>query len=223
MMMLDIRKLVGAAAIAAFMMLCVGVQAQAQNVNKQYNQWQRAQQEAQRRQMDYQRTHRASDYRQWQNAQAKAQREYNDYIRASGRNNNGYYNNGYNTGVVYNGNNGRMYRIYRNGSYYSTDYRGAELLRQAVNNGYRQGYNQGVNDRRYRRSYNFRDDGLYRSGTFGYQSYVARDQYQYYFQQGYQRGYEDGYRSTRRYGYQSGNAYNILGSVLNTILNIAQQ
>ncbi len=219
---LDVKKLVITAVIGAFT-LCVAGQANAQNVNRQYNQWQRAQQEARQRQMDYQRTRRASDYRQWRRAQTKAQREYNDYVQANGRNNTGYYNNGYNTGVVYDRNNGRMYRVYRNGSYYSTDYRGAELLRQAVNNGYRQGYSQGVNDRQYRRRYSYGDDGLYRSGTWGYQSYVARDQYQYYFQQGYQRGYEDGYRSTRRYGYQSGNAYNILGSVLNTILNIAQQ
>lgn len=222
MRILDVKKLVITAVIGAFT-LCVAGQANAQNVNRQYNQWQRAQQEARQRQMDYQRTRRASDYRQWQRPQTKAQREYNDYVQANGRNNTGYYNNGYNTGVVYDRNNGRMYRVYRNGSYYSTDYRGAELLRQAVNNGYRQGYSQGVNDRQYRRRYSYSDDGLYRSGTWGYQSYVARDQYQYYFQQGYQRGYEDGYRSTRRYGYQSGNAYNILGSVLNTILNIAQQ
>src|SRR5262245_17816829 len=42
-----------------------------------------------------------------------------------------------------------QYRIYRNGSYYQTDYRGAELLRLAVNEGYRQGYQQGSRDRRY--------------------------------------------------------------------------
>ena len=39
------------------------------------------------------------------------------------------------------------YRVYRNGSYYQTDSRGAELLRQAVNRGYQQGFNAGKGDR----------------------------------------------------------------------------
>ena len=41
----------------------------------------------------------------------------------------------------------QQYRIYRNGSYYNTDNRGAELLRQAVNRGYQQGLIAGRNDR----------------------------------------------------------------------------
>src|ERR1043165_6771407 len=32
------------------------------------------------------------------------------------------------------------YRVYRNGSYYQTDRRGADLLKQAVNAGYQQGF-----------------------------------------------------------------------------------
>jgi hypothetical protein len=196
--------------------------ASAQNTSREYRQWQDAQREAQQRYMDYQRTGSQRDYRQWQRAQMRAQREYNDYQRTSRFGyNNGYYNNG-NT-VVYNSNNGRYYRVYRNGSYYQTDYRGAELLRQAVNSGYQQGYRQGVNDRRYGRGMSYYDDSIYRNGTYGYQSYVARDQYQYYFQQGFQRGYEDGYNNSMRYGYRSGSAFNILGSVLNTILNLTQQ
>jgi hypothetical protein len=39
------------------------------------------------------------------------------------------------------------YRVYRNGSWYHTDNRGAELLRQAVNEGYRQGFAAGRADR----------------------------------------------------------------------------
>src|ERR1700755_2471750 len=35
------------------------------------------------------------------------------------------------------------YRVYRNGSYYQTDSRGAELLKQAVNKGYQQGFTAG--------------------------------------------------------------------------------
>ena len=51
------------------------------------------------------------------------------------------YNNGqWNANVTH-------YRVYRNGSYYNTDNRGADLLRQAVNSGYQQGYQAGQADR----------------------------------------------------------------------------
>ena len=216
-----------ASAMGFFVLLGAAGLAKGQNVNDQYRQWQRAQMEAQQRQMDYQRSGSSQDYRQWQRAQQRAQREYMDYQRATRGSNNGYYdnNNGYyNSGsTVYDTRSGRYYRVYRNGSYYQTDYRGAELLRQAVNSGYQQGYRQGQMDRAYGRGMNYYGNSVYSSGTYGYQSYVARDQYQYYFQQGFQRGYEDGYRSTNRYGYRSGNTFNILGSVLNTILNLSQQ
>ena len=47
-----------------------------------------------------------------------------------------------------NGNaNSNHYRVSRNGRYYNTDGRGAELLRQAVNAGYQQGYSAGQADR----------------------------------------------------------------------------
>jgi hypothetical protein len=116
----------------------------------------------------------------------------------------------------------REYRVYRNGGYYQTDYRGAELLRQAVNAGYQQGYQQGQMDRRSRRNGGYYGSNVYRSGSYGYQSYVDRSQYQYYFQQGFQRGYQDGYNIQTRYGYRSGNGINILGSILGSILNIRE-
>jgi flagellar biosynthesis/type III secretory pathway protein FliH len=114
------------------------------------------------------------------------------------------------------------YRVYRNGSYYNTDSRGAELLRRAVNAGYQQGYQQGQQDRQYRRSGGYYGSNTYRSGTYGYQSYVDRGQYQYYFQQGFQRGYQDGYNTRTQYGYRQGGSMNILGSILGSILNIRQ-
>lgn len=114
----------------------------------------------------------------------------------------------------------RMYRIYRNGSYYQTDYRGAELLRQAVNEGYRQGYRQGQLDRRYGRSGGYYGSSIYQNGTYGYRTYVDRSQYQYYFQQGFERGYQDGLYSRSQYGYYSGGRWNILANILGSILNI---
>jgi flagellar biosynthesis/type III secretory pathway protein FliH len=114
----------------------------------------------------------------------------------------------------------QYYRVYRNGSYYRTDNRGAELLRQAVNQGYQQGYQAGQSDRYNRRNRGYNGSGIYRSGIYGYQSYVDRNQYQYYFREGFQRGYQDGYNSQSRYGYNSGGTLNILGSILSSILNI---
>src|SRR5215213_1538941 len=112
----------------------------------------------------------------------------------------------------------QAYRVYRNGSYYQTDSRGAELLRQAVNQGYNQGYQQGRRDAQYNRGGNYYGNNMYRSGTYGYQSYVDRNQYQYYFQQGFQRGYEDGFNNQNRYGYRTNSGFNILGNILNGIL-----
>jgi len=207
----------------AFVLVGTATMASAQNYSREYREWQRAQIEAQQRQMAWQRSHSQRDWRRWQEAQARAQQyQQRTGVYNNGYNNNGYYNNGYNNGytTAYGGN---TYRVYRNGSYYTTDSRGAELLRTAVQNGYSQGYQQGQIDRRYNRGYNYNGNSYYRSGTYGYQSYVARDQYQYYFQQGFQKGYEDGFYSRNNYGYRSGNGFNILSNVLGTILNLTNQ
>jgi hypothetical protein len=113
-----------------------------------------------------------------------------------------------------------QYRIYRNGSYYNTDNRGAELLRQAVNRGYQQGLIAGRNDRSSRRGMNWRNSRVYSSGNYGYQQYVDSSQYRYYFQQGFERGYQDGYNSRYQYGTNNNGTFNILGSILSNILNI---
>jgi hypothetical protein len=124
--------------------------------------------------------------------------------------------------------NTNRYRVYRNGSYYQTDYRGAELLRHAVNEGYRQGFQAGRSDRGNLRNISWSNSNVYRTGSIGYQSYVTRSQYQYYFRQGFQRGYQDGSNSRYQDGYdgqyefgsyQNG-SLNILGTILNTVLNI---
>jgi len=111
----------------------------------------------------------------------------------------------------------RMYRVYGN---YQTDDRGVQILRDAVNRGYQQGYYAGQSGRRSRNS-NYNNMSVYRSGTYGYNSYVNSSTYRYYFQQGFQRGYEDGYNSRNQYGYRSNNGVNILGSILSNILNIS--
>ena len=109
------------------------------------------------------------------------------------------------------------YRVYNNGRYYNYDDQGVQVLRQAVNNGYQQGYQAGQYDRsnRYRYGSSARN---YRYNSYN-NGYVEQNQYQYYFQQGFERGYQDGYSTRRQYGNNSGG---ILSSILSTILNIQQ-
>lgn len=116
------------------------------------------------------------------------------------------------------------YRVSRNGGWYNTDHRGAELLRQAVNQGYRQGFAAGRADRNRRMGMNWGGSSMYRSGVMGWQSHVDRGMYQYYFRQGFERGYQDGYNSggRLRYGTYNNGSANILGSILGSILNIQQ-
>lgn len=120
------------------------------------------------------------------------------------------------------------YRIYRNGSYYNTDQRGADLLRRAVNEGYRQGFEAGRSDWNRSRNVSWTNSNVYQSGTYGYQSYVNRSQYQYYFREGFQRGYQDGsnsryqdgYNGQFEYGHYDNGSMNILETILNSVLRI---
>lgn len=198
-----LRKAIITSLAGALVLVGTALVTNAQNRNEEYREWQAAQRRAQEEYRDYQRSRSRSDYRDWQQAQRRAQQEYNEYVRAGNRADNRFGNRG-------------GFRLYRNGSYYVTDQRGVNLLRQAVRSGYSRGYREGQMDRRYGRGHDFYNNNLFRSGTYGYQSYVDRNQYQYYFQEGFRRGYEDGYYSTRRYG----NNANILGNILNTIINL---
>ncbi|MBP7416917.1 MAG: hypothetical protein KA831_09710 [Pyrinomonadaceae bacterium] len=172
---------------------------------------------------------------QQRQAELRRQAERNRQYNRSGNdrsNGNGYYNGNANA-------NSNRYRVVRNGSYYNTDQRGAELLRQAVNAGYRQGFEAGRRDLDSRRRISYSNSNVYQSGTYGYQSYVTQSQYQYYFRQGFQRGYQDGansryrdqynnnsygqysdYEQQYQYGTRSNGVLNILGSILGQILNV---
>jgi hypothetical protein len=212
MKLFSLKNTVIGSIVGSFLFLGAVGTANAQNYNEEYREWQQAQRRAQEEYQDYLRSRSRSDYRQWQEAQRRAQQEYAEY-RSTARYNNRYTNRSGGS---------RYYRIYRDGNYYQTDNRGAELLRQAVNSGYRQGFQQGQLDARYGRTGSYYGNNVYRSGTYGYRSYVDRSQYQYYFQQGFQRGYEDGFNNQYRYGYRSNGGLNILGNILNGILNITQ-
>lgn len=114
----------------------------------------------------------------------------------------------------------QMYRLNNQYGSYQTDERGIQILRDAVNRGYQQGFYAGQTGRRSRNS-SYENLSVYRNGNYGYNSYVNSRQYQYYFQEGFQRGYQDGYNSRYQYGYRSNNGVNILGSILSTILNFS--
>lgn len=120
------------------------------------------------------------------------------------------------------------YRVNRDGRWYNTDQRGAELLRNAVNEGYRQGFIAGRSNMNSNRRVSWSNSNVYRSGTMGYQSSVDRGQYQYYFRQGFQRGYQDGSNSqydnnhngTFQYGSYENGQPSILSTILNEVLKI---
>lgn len=153
------------------------------------------------------------------NRQIMNRRSGND--RAGGQ---GWYNGNANA----NTNRNVTYRVVRNGSYYNTNQQGADLLRQAVNQGYQQGFQAGRNDRNGNRNISWTNSRVYQTGTYGYQSHVNQSQYRYYFQQGFQRGYQDGsnhqyandYNGNYQYGYYDQGRPNILETILNQVLRI---
>jgi hypothetical protein len=112
------------------------------------------------------------------------------------------------------------YRYYNAGRYYEVNQYAADLLRQAVNYGYQEGFRAGQADRSDRWNFGYQNSYAYEDANFGYTGfYVDQSQYNYYFREGFRRGYEDGYYGRYHYGvYQNGTAA-ILGSVLNLILN----
>ena len=114
-----------------------------------------------------------------------------------------------------------IYRYNRGGAYYETNQYGADLLRQAVNSGYQEGFRAGAADREDNWRPDYRNSYAYQDATYGFNGYyVDPEDYRYYFREGFQRGYEDGYNDSYQYGYNSNGSYGILGNVLSLILNL---
>jgi len=113
------------------------------------------------------------------------------------------------------------YRYMRDGSYYTINQYGANMLQSAVNDGYGEGYRSGRADRMDGWRADYRSNWVYQNASYGYNGYyLDRGEYSYYFRQGFRRGYEDGYYSRYQYGsYRNGN-YSILGAVVNSILGL---
>ena len=111
-----------------------------------------------------------------------------------------------------------MYRYAYSGYNRETNQYGADVLRQAVNDGYQEGVRFGQADRQDGLSPNFQNNYAYQDANYGYAgNYVDQSDYNYYFRQGFQRGYTDGYYSRSQYGNGSSS---ILANLLTTILGL---
>ena len=113
------------------------------------------------------------------------------------------------------------YRYNRSGSSYETNQYGADQLRQALNNGYEQGFRAGQADQQDRWKANYQNSYAYQDANYGYSGYyVTQADYNYYFREGFRRGYEDGYNTRSQYGTQANGTYSMLGTILSQILNL---
>ncbi|MEZ5425257.1 MAG: hypothetical protein R2747_03230 [Pyrinomonadaceae bacterium] len=166
------------------------------------DQWRQRQYEERRRRLERE---RRRAYLRWQQRYWNRLRQ--DRLRLQ---NARYYNS-----LIYN------CRYDRGGRYYYTSSYGAQMLRNAVNYGYQEGFYAGQADRDDGWGYSYRDSFAYQDASYGYDGYyVSLDEYQYYFREGFRRGYEDGYYGRYNYGYYDNGGYSLVGSILKGILNI---
>ncbi len=112
------------------------------------------------------------------------------------------------------------YRYSRSGRYYRTNQYGVDMLRQALNYGYEEGFRAGQADREDRVRFNYRDSYAYQDATYGYTGYyVDLSEYRYYFREGFNRGYQDGYYNRFRYGSNVNGVFSLLGHILQMIFD----
>jgi hypothetical protein len=102
-----------------------------------------------------------------------------------------------------------------------TNQYGADMLRQAVNDGYEQGWKAGRADRADRWPSNYQKSYAYQDANYGYNgAYIPQSDYNYYFREGFRRGYEDGYARHSQYGTVSNGNPSILSTILSGILGL---
>lgn len=115
------------------------------------------------------------------------------------------------------------YRYVVSGNPRLTNQYGANVLRQAVDYGYEEGFQAGQADRQDGWAANYRSSYAYTDANYGYTgNYVNQSDYNYYFRQGFRRGYDDGYYGRNQYGQSLNGTYSILGTVLSGILGLTQ-
>ena len=118
---------------------------------------------------------------------------------------------------------GAEYRYQRDGRYYETNEYGIGTLKQALNQGYKEGYRAGRADREDRWRFDPRSSFAYQDANYGYDGrYIAQDEYNHYFREGFERGYEDGYYGRHKYGSggDDNNEWWIAAGVIGAILAI---
>jgi hypothetical protein len=156
--------------------------------------------------------------RQGRTAQYRYQQEYIGRLRDQGMHLQNEHHDYNNDPYFYTG---WDYRYIRDGRYYETNQYGANLLREAVNYGYEQGFLAGRADQQDRWPFNYQNSYAYQDANYGYGGYyVPQEEYNYYFRQGFSHGYEDGYYGRYRNGSYSNGKYTILGSLLGSILDM---
>jgi len=102
-----------------------------------------------------------------------------------------------------------------------TNQYGADVMRQAVNNGYEQGWKAGRADRTDRWPSSYQKSYGYEDANYGFGGkYLPQSDYNYYFREGFQRGYEDGYARHAQYGAVVNGSPSILGNILSDILGL---
>jgi len=114
---------------------------------------------------------------------------------------------------------GPRYRFERAGVYFAVDNYAADMLRQAVQLGYQQGFQAGQADLQDGAPFSLNDDFAYQDASYEYAGYCDLADYQYYFRQGFVRGYDDGYYGRYQYGVYSNGLVNIVVGVLDQIFN----
>jgi hypothetical protein len=113
------------------------------------------------------------------------------------------------------------YRYSFGGQRYETNRYGADLLRDAVRQGYQEGLRAGRADRMDGWRPDYRTAYAYQDANYGYNGYYVRqDAYNHYFRQGFRRGYDDGHQDAYRYGRYNNGSASILPTVLSTILGL---
>ena len=86
---------------------------------------------------------------------------------------------------------------------HTTDERGIELLKKAVQDGYRAGFNAGKNSQATAHAYDrhFRRNLKYSDASIGYKSgLVPKTDYKNYFRDGFELGFDDGWEQRSRCG-----------------------
>lgn len=111
------------------------------------------------------------------------------------------------------------FRYYRGHKYFNVNRYVAEVLKDAVDYGYEQGYYAGRADYEDGWRFSYKDCYAYEDATYGYTGYyVDLNEYRYYFREGFRHGYEDGYYNVFYFGRYENGRHRILADILARII-----